>query len=164
VIGVSRRVRRTLPDDLVELLPAGFHRDLVTVGQAFAALEEFKASSDPLNRHRQLTGPVEARVAAVPVNGTRFDLPEELVLNCHKKLKGNHARNATASYGRLRLNAPAPTMTTRCTTPACGSFIHPTENRGITLREAAVLQTFPADYRFCGGYDSIERQIGNAVP
>lgn len=55
-------------------------------------------------------------------------------------------------------------MTTRCTTPACGTFIHPVEDRGLTLREAATFQTFPVNYRFHGRYGSIERQIGNAVP
>jgi DNA (cytosine-5)-methyltransferase 1 len=55
-------------------------------------------------------------------------------------------------------------MTTRCTTPSCGRFVHPTEDRGLTLREAALLQTFPIDYRFHGTYESVERQIGNAVP
>ncbi|HUS22256.1 MAG TPA: DNA cytosine methyltransferase [Aeromicrobium sp.] len=55
-------------------------------------------------------------------------------------------------------------MTTRCTTVACGSFVHPDQDRGITLREAASLQTFPATYDFVGTYDQIERQIGNAVP
>lgn len=55
-------------------------------------------------------------------------------------------------------------MTTRCTTVSCGRFIHPVEDRGISLREAALLQTFPIDYRFVGSHESIERQIGNAVP
>lgn len=72
--------------------------------------------------------------------------------------------SATGSYGRPRLDEPAPTMTTKCTTPACGSFIHPTEHRGITLREAATLQNIPANYTFFGTYGQIERQIGNAVP
>jgi DNA (cytosine-5)-methyltransferase 1 len=164
VLGVSGRVRRQLPNDLMDLLSEGFRRDMVTVGEAFAELALSTYSNDPLNRHRQLTEAVWNRIAAIPINGTRFDLPEELTLECHKKLRQNGIRDATASYGRLRLSAPAPTMTTRCTTPACGSFIHPTENRGISLREAATLQTFPIAYRFCGGYDSIERQIGNAVP
>jgi site-specific DNA-cytosine methylase len=47
---------------------------------------------------------------------------------------------------------------------ACGRFIHPTEDRGITLRESAVLRTFPATYKFSRHYGVIERQIGNAVP
>jgi DNA (cytosine-5)-methyltransferase 1 len=160
VLGVSPKLRRALPDDLVDLLPATFSRKMVTVDQAFAALARTAVDSDPLDRHRQLTPTVQKRVAAVPRNGTRFDLPDEYVLSCHRKIR----RNATGPYGRLRLDAPAPTMTTRCTTPACGRFIHPIENRGITLREAATLQTFPVGYTFSGGYDSIERQIGNAVP
>jgi DNA (cytosine-5)-methyltransferase 1 len=55
-------------------------------------------------------------------------------------------------------------MTTRCTTPSCGRFVHPTDDRGLTLREAALLQTFPVSYEFGGNYGEIERQIGNAVP
>ena len=64
----------------------------------------------------------------------------------------------------MKSDQPAPTLTTRCTTVSCGSFIHPTEDRGITLREAALIQTFPLKYGFVGGYDSVERQIGNALP
>lgn len=121
--------------------------------------------SDPLDAHRKPTGQVLERIKAVPVNGTRFDLPPELQLACHKKLAGGkERRSASTAYGRLRLDEPAPTMTTRCTTPACGRFIHPTEHRGITLREAAILQTFPVTYQFSGHYGAIERQIGNAVP
>ena len=65
-------------------------------------------------------------------------------------------RHATASYGRIRHNEPAPTLTSRCTIPACGSFIHPKENRGLSLREAAVLQTFPVNYQFYGNYGQTE--------
>jgi DNA (cytosine-5)-methyltransferase 1 len=163
VLGVSRRLRCAPPEDLLDLLPASFSRDVVTVDEAFAALARTAVESDPLDRYRQLTPTVQKRVAAVPRNGTRFDLPDELVLPCHRKL-GIRTRTATTSYGRMRLDAPSPTMTTRCTTPACGRFIHPTENRGITLREAATLQSFPVGYMFSGDYGSIERQIGNAVP
>ncbi|HEY3298099.1 MAG TPA: DNA cytosine methyltransferase, partial [Armatimonadota bacterium] len=91
--------------------------------------------------------------------GTRYDLPPKYQLDCHQGVKG-----ASASYSRIVADEPAPTLTTRCTTPACGQFIHPTEHRAITLREAALLQTFPPSYRFIGTYGEIERQIGNAVP
>ena len=64
----------------------------------------------------------------------------------------------------MRVDEPAPTLTTRCTTPACGRFLHPVQHRGITLREAALIQTFPKRYVFDGSYQSIEGQIGNAVP
>lgn len=135
-----------------------------TVRTAFEQLAQELVPGDELNRARQLTDTVRLRVAAVPVGGSRFDLPPELQLECHIRLDKGPARNATGSYGRLRLDEASPTMTTRCTTPACGSFIHPTEDRGITLREAATLQTFPSTYRFSGSYGEIERQIGNAVP
>lgn len=155
-----------LPDRLEDGLPATFDRALVTAGQALARLERTSAPNDPLDRHRRSNPTVQARIAAVPVNGTRFDLPREHWLECHTRIGENDkgVRNAGASYGRVRADAPAPTMTTRCTTPACGSFIHPTLHRGLTLREAAILQTFPLRYSFVGGYESIERQIGNAVP
>lgn len=90
-----------------------------------------------------------------------MDLPPDLQLACHRRLDG---RVATASYGRMSADGVAPTLTTRCTTPACGTYVHPWEDRGISLREAALLQTFPSDYAFCGNYGAIERQIGNAIP
>jgi hypothetical protein len=64
----------------------------------------------------------------------------------------------------MRYDEVAPTLTTRCTTPACGRFLHPRANRPITLREAACLQTFPLNYEFEGGTMAIQAQIGNAVP
>jgi DNA (cytosine-5)-methyltransferase 1 len=144
---------------------ARFGGPRVTAGEALRKLG--KPRRDPWHRWRLSSEVVRRRVAAVPVDGTRFDLPDELTLDCHLKAArsdGRLQRVATASYGRVRLGELAPTMTTRCTTPSCGSFIHPTENRGLSLREAATFQTFPATYRWTGGYDAVERQIGNAVP
>lgn len=116
---------------------------------------------DSLNRHRKLGKLAQERVRAIPPGGSRFDLPDELQLDCHKRLGG---RSASAAYGRIALSGPSGTMTTRCTSPSCGRFVHPTLNRGLTLREAAILQGFGPDYQFRGSYGSIERQIGNAVP
>ncbi|MFI7021480.1 DNA cytosine methyltransferase [Micromonospora sp. NPDC049900] len=132
-----------------------------TVREALVELASAITSTDSLNMHRVHSPKVMARISAVPIGGNRFDLPPEHQLTCHVNLG---RRSATASYGRVRLDEPAPTMTTRCATPACGSFIHPTEHRGLTLREAATFQTFPSSYQFSGGFGSIERQIGNAVP
>lgn len=159
IIVAARGLRTRLPDDLK---PATVSEIPATVGSTFRALAAQQVADDALDRHRTLTAKTRRRVEAVPINGTRFDLPEDLQLDCHRKL--GKSRSASGSYGRLRADEPAPTMTTRCTTPACGSFIHPTEHRGITLREAATLQTFPLNYTFYGYYDQIERQIGNAVP
>lgn len=156
------RTGRQLPDRLEDLFPDEFPVEQpTTAGEALQALERRKRDSDPLDAYRRLKPTTLARVQAIPFGGTRFDLPDHLVLDCHRSLA---TRSAGASYGRIRQDLPSPTMTTRCTTPSCGSFVHPTEDRGLTLREAATLETFPHDYRFAGSYGSIERQIGNAVP
>ena len=68
------------------------------------------------------------------------------------------------AYGRLCWDKPAPTVTTRFDTPAAGRFTHPDENRTLTPREAARIQSFPDNYVFYGKRTSVCRQIGNAVP
>ncbi|WP_406484503.1 DNA cytosine methyltransferase [Streptomyces microflavus] len=142
-------------------LPDNFLTAPRTARQVLKHLDRYSKPDDPLGVHRKSSEAVLARISAIPIGGNRFDLPEEHQLDCHRKLKN---RSAASSYGRIKLDEPAPTMTTRCTTPACGTFVHPTENRGLTLREAATFQSFPIGYRFYGQYGSIERQIGNAVP
>lgn len=67
-------------------------------------------------------------------------------------------------YGRLYWDKPASTITTRFIATSCGRFAHPEEDRGLSLREGATLQTFPLTYRFIGGLVSVAKQIGNAVP
>lgn len=68
-------------------------------------------------------------------------------------------------YGRMYWDRTAPTITTRFLSISNGRFAHPEENRGISLREGALLQTFPRTYKFKGNsLASIARQIGNAVP
>jgi DNA (cytosine-5)-methyltransferase 1 len=120
-------------------------------------------AGDVLSRTRKYPQLVARRIAAIPKDGgSRASLPEDLRLDCHTKSSDKTACGNV--YGRMRWDDVAPTLTTRCTTPACGRFLHPTKNRAITLREAAVLQTFPADYAFTGGHMSISAQIGNAVP
>lgn len=136
----------------------------VTVRAAFRALEERDAKDDPLAIARATSEIVSRRISAIPAGGTRFDLPARLQLACHRRLAKSRSRSAAGPYGRIKWDGVSPTMTTRCTTVSCGSFIHPAENRGITLREAACLQTFPLTYQFLGSYGSVERQIGNAVP
>jgi DNA (cytosine-5)-methyltransferase 1 len=67
-------------------------------------------------------------------------------------------------YGRLWWDRPAITMTAYARNPASGRFVHPEQHRGLTVREAALLQGFPSDYHFHGGFDVRFRQVGNAVP
>ena len=160
-LGVRSRRATDLPKRLVDSLPATFDVSPRTAGEAIAAAGPIGVTTDPVHRARRPQPLVLERLQAIPPGGGRFDLPPALRLACHEKLT---VRNATGSYGRIRADEPAPTLTTRCTTPACGRFVHPTEDRGISLREAALLQTFPPTYRFEGSYGPIERQIGNAVP
>lgn len=136
-----------------------------TVRDAFRSLR-LKSRNDTLSQpRRNLPTIVAQRIAAIPRNGgSRASLPETLKLHCHKALYGIRHTEAGNVYGRMILDEVAPTLTTRCVTPACGRYVHPCENRPITLREAAVLQTFPVNYRFEGGTMAIQAQIGNAVP
>lgn len=170
--GVPQRRRRHLviavrqpsqpfPANLADLFPGELPTSEVPVQTVFDIAACIDAGTDPHHVARTLQPRTAERVRAIPPGGSRFDLPPDKELACHARLK---LRNATGPYGRMKADQPAPTLTTRCTTVSCGSFIHPTEDRGITLREAALIQTFPPGYRFVGGYDSIERQIGNALP
>lgn len=86
-------------------------------------------------------------------NGQNFTVLEEQINSVH-----------SGSYGRLCWDEQAPTITTRFDTPAGGRFIHPTEDRTLTPREAARIQSFPDDFVFYGNKTSICKQIGNAVP
>lgn len=80
-------------------------------------------------------------------------------------LKGDHIKSVhSGAYGRLEKNGVAPTITTRFDTPSGGGFIHPVENRTLTPREGARIQSFADDYRFIGNKTSVYKQIGNAVP
>jgi DNA (cytosine-5)-methyltransferase 1 len=160
VLGTRVRGVRELPPELAALLPPGFDRSPRTVRDAIGHMPE-PGGIDKLHRYRRLSHIAQLRVDALPPGGRRTDLPEELRLTCHRSLG---SRGATASYGRMWADEVAPTLTTRCTTPSCGPYVHPWENRGLSLREAALIQTFPEDYQFAGGYDAIERQIGNAIP
>jgi DNA (cytosine-5)-methyltransferase 1 len=122
-----------------------------------------RARRDPLAQPRTNYPPLVAeRIASIPVNGgSRTSLAEDLQLPCHSRIK---SRGAGSSYGRMKYEDVAPTLTTRCVTPACGRFLHPQANRAITLREAACFQTFPLAYVFKGGTMAVQSQIGNAVP
>ena len=139
---------------------------LKTVRQALSDLSKIEpakqAIDDPLHVARKHSNMTLKRLAAIPSNGgSRASLPEELQLACHK---GLDAKSFPDVYGRMAWDLPAPTLTTGCTDVTRGRFAHPEENRAITLREAARLQSFPDDYVFEGSKTEIARQIGNAVP
>lgn len=91
--------------------------------------------------------------------GSRTDWPDRLILNCHRNFNGH-----TDVYGRMKWDEPSPTLTVKCFSLSNGRFGHPEQDRAISLREAAALQTFPDTYVFKGSVQEIGRQIGNAVP
>jgi DNA (cytosine-5)-methyltransferase 1 len=102
------------------------------------------------------------RIAAVPKDGgSRFDWPDSLALACHEDTDG-----FKDVYGRMSWDDPSPTITGGCINASKGRFVHPEENRAITLLEAALLQTFHASYYFSPkrGRYAIAEMIGNALP
>ena len=162
VIGILGGIPSSFPSSLEACVPSDFAIPFKTAGEAISAAGALQGSADPVHRARKSNPTVSARIQAVPQGGSRFDLPIEHQLECHKRLKTK--KSAAAAYGRINATGLAPAMTSRCTTPACGRFIHPTEHRGLSLREAALIQSFPLEYMFHGSYQSIESQIGNAFP
>ena len=132
-----------------------------------AAIEDLKPLSsgeadlnDELHFARDHRSVVLERLKHIPQDGgSRDSLPYELQLECHKGHKGH-----PDVYGRMAWDAVAPTLTTGCTDLTRGRFGHPRDDRAVTLREAARLQTFPDKYRFLGNSKEIASQIGNAVP
>lgn len=95
-----------------------------------------------------------------PNGGSRDSWPEHLVLKCHRNGYGGHPD----VYGRLHWDRPAPTMTGKCHSLSNGRYGHPVQDRAISLREAAAIQTFPDNYDFYGLVGKVAQQIGNAVP
>jgi DNA (cytosine-5)-methyltransferase 1 len=102
------------------------------------------------------------RISHVPAGGGRDDIPEHLRLPCHAVPVSTAGHRGV--YGRLPWDKPAGTITTKCNSFTRGRFAHPVENRNISMREAARLQSFPDDFVFAGSKVDIAHQVGNAVP
>ncbi len=99
-------------------------------------------------------------IKAIPKDGgSRKDVPSELWLPCHRRHKGHND-----VFGRLAWDKPANTITTGCWNPSKGRFVHPEQDRGLSLRECARLQGFPDDFIFYGPATAVAIQIGNALP
>lgn len=127
------------------------HLPAINAGETHAVVPNHRAAKlSPLNLRR---------IAATPVGGDRKAWPKALELNCHKKHSGH-----TDVYGRMIKHQPSAALTTRCISLSNGRFGHPTQNRAISVREAACIQTFPMDFIFQGSLNSMARQVGNAVP
>lgn len=136
----------------------------ITVRDAIGALPQAGESGDVLHDipTKSRSARVQAMIEAIPKDGgSRHSLPDAMKLDCHGRTSGFND-----VYGRMKWDDVSPTITSGCTNPSKGRFIHPQENRSITLREAAILQSFPADYRFIvsHGKQAIALMIGNALP
>jgi DNA (cytosine-5)-methyltransferase 1 len=149
--------------------PPTFARDQFrTVAEAIADLPRPSHSrnqseqADPLHFRTNLSELNLERLRHIPPGGGFEDLPVELRVNCHKN--GASKIGHRYVYGRLAPDQPAGTITARFDSFTRGKFAHPVENRNITLREGARLQTFPDTFRFIGTQEEITAQIGNAIP
>lgn len=130
----------------------------ISAGEASAA--------DPLHASASLSPLNMRRMKASKAGGTWRDWPRKLRAKCHIRKTG---KTYPAVYGRMEWDKPAPTMTTQCYGFGNGRFGHPEQDRAISLREAALLQSFPLEYAFVGeggsaSFDRLGRLIGNAVP
>jgi len=135
-----------------------------TVRDAIAWLPKPGASKDLLHNlpERRRGDRVAAFIRDIPKDGgSRKDLPKRRQLDCHKRSDG-----FKDVYGRMAWDEVAPTITGGCFNPSKGRFLHPSANRAITMREAALLQGFPRNYIFDPkiGKQRIALMIGNALP
>lgn len=138
------RLRRSVRDLISGLPPAGHSGDL---------LHDFPEQRSP---------EVREKIKRIPKDGgSRHDLPENHVLACHRDFDGHKD-----TYGRLSWDDVSSTITTGCYNPSKGRFLHPTKHRCITMREAALLQSFPLSFRVPSWVAKTQaaRMIGNAIP
>ena len=122
--------------------------------------------ADPLHRARALTPLNLRRIRSSVQGGTWRDWPDELRSPCHRKKTGASFQSV---YARMSWDLPSPTITTQSFNFGTGRFGHPDQDRPISLREAAILQSFPKNYRFVAtdadiSFSNVGRLIGNAVP
>ena len=141
-----------------------------TVRQALGGLKSIEAGQPNLDDCLHISASLKdinlSRIRASKPGGTWRDWPKDLRAKCHTRKSG---KTYSGVYGRMSWDAPSPTITTQCYGFGNGRFGHPEQDRAISLREAAILQTFPSDYVFLPPgekpvFSELGRWIGNAVP
>ncbi|MDP8185329.1 DNA cytosine methyltransferase [Phocoenobacter skyensis] len=155
----------------IKLIPPTHTKDnWITVKDVISHLPPIKAgetcSTDPLHRAMALSEINLKRIKASKQGGTWRDWPEDILAECHKKPSGS---TYSSVYGRMSWNRPSPTMTTLCYGYGNGRFGHPEQDRAISLREAAIFQSFSENYQFIKegetpSLNTVGKMIGNAVP
>jgi DNA (cytosine-5)-methyltransferase 1 len=173
--GVPQRRRRLIllasKHSKIELIPPTHTDDCyITVRQAIGCLPKVNdgehCKEDYLHYSRKLADITKKRVMATPEGGSWQNWDKKLLLKCHKKKGGQMYRSV---YGRMAWDDVAPTITTYCIGLNNGRFGHPEQDRAISLREAAILQSFPEYYDIVDpdtpfNMHRLARHIGNAVP
>jgi DNA (cytosine-5)-methyltransferase 1 len=141
-------------------------KNYVTVGDIIKELPKLKAGQkdkkDPMHQAKNLSETNIKRINQSKPGGSWKDWDKKLLPECYKKDSG---QTYTSVYGRMRWNEVSPTITTQFASYGSGRFGHPEQDRAISLREGAMLQTFPVSYDF-GNLPMTQlcRHIGNAVP
>lgn len=151
-------------------LPTALKGKVPTVEKAIGKLPPIAAGvknqTDPLHSARALTKPNLARIRQSRPAGTWREWPKKMQAACHKADSG---KTYPSVYGRMSWEKPSPTITTQFYGFGNGRFGHPDQDRAITLREGAILQSFPIDFQFAPSGDRVNfrgigKLIGNAVP
>lgn len=156
----------------IELLPSTHEpSQRVTVGDCISQLPPIRAGeeygSDRLHKSQGLTPINLERIRQSRPGGTWRDWDEQLRAPCHRKATG---KTYSSVYGRMRSDRPSPTITTQACSFGTGRFGHPSQDRALSLREMAMLQTFPNNYEFLDfeksvcSFKQVGKLIGNAVP
>ena len=138
-------------------------RRYLPVREALWRLDPPEKMGDPMHDYVvRRSDKVVSLIRRIPKDGgSRTALPSEDQLPCHRRFDGFRD-----IYGRMAWRKPAPTITGGCINPSKGRFLHPDQDRAITLREAACLQGFPGHYKFdmTRGRYRVAGMIGNAFP
>lgn len=155
----------------IELIAPTHKKDnYITIKSVIGGLSPIKDGEtdkkDPLHRARKLSPTNLKRIKQITQGQNWTNFTEDLISPCHKTEKG---KTFTVAYGRMKWDEPSPTITTHCIGFSNGRFGHPEQDRAISLREAALLQSFPSNYSFIdtekpANIASIAKHIGNAVP
>ncbi|MCL2228535.1 MAG: DNA cytosine methyltransferase [Firmicutes bacterium] len=156
---------------IIKLIEPTDDRKTVTVRKYIFNLPKIGSGeickTDPMHRTAKLSPLNIKRIQASKPGGSWRDWSSDLLLDCHKKESG---QTFTSVYGRMSWDKIGPTMTTQFYCYGTGRYGHPEQDRALTLREGALLQTFPIDYQFIDptkelfSIKDIARHIGNAVP
>ena len=160
----------SLNGEISLIAPTHKKHEYQTLKETIGSLPRLQAGktnkNDSLHRAAGLSEINLKRIKASKPGGTWKDWPKELRANCHNKESG---KKYTSVYGRMKWNDLSPTITTQCYNYGSGRYGHPSQARALSLREAALLQSFPIDYKFTEknkqySMTNIARMIGNAVP